>query len=136
METKTFELITKTGANSDHLLFSLSYLLIRETDGLEEINLDIPIRSLFNEPFQPDDFILTVIVFELQHGYNIPDDFLDYGLTLREFSKRISRLSQLKADEFEKHLQDMGLVASKAYPIDDETFDINQLEKILFDDRE
>ena len=136
METKTFELITKTGANSDHLLFSLSYLLIRETDGLEEINLDIPIRSLFNEPFQPDDFILTVIVFELQHGYNIPDDFLDYGLTLREFSKRISRLSQLKADEFEKHLQDMRLVASKAYPIDDETFDINQLEKILFDDRE
>ncbi|MBS4028948.1 MAG: hypothetical protein KGZ58_09950 [Ignavibacteriales bacterium] len=99
----------------NYLLFSLSYFIAQQNDFLEEVNVDIPIKELFSDKFPEEEFILTVGIFELHHGINIPDNYLDYGLTLREFVARVSALARLTSDEYAKHIKGMRDVAMRAF---------------------
>jgi len=106
-------------STDNHLLFSLTDFISIETTlrmffskGIayhKEINVDLPIEELFDEHFKDYHFILISGRFELHHGFNIPDEFLDYKKTLREFVNLVSQLPKSTPSEFKEHLEEFKL---------------------------
>lgn len=91
----------------DHLHFSFLYFLRQEAGEAIEFDIDVPIKSLFSATLTEDAFVLVIALFELHHAINIPDEFCNWSLTLREFLRRVSILSRLSPGEYCKHLHEL-----------------------------
>lgn len=113
MEISQFELLNRPASKYNYLLFSLLFLIVicLERDQDETIDVDAPIKELFCEDFDEKDFLFIKMAFELNHGYDIPNVYLDYDQTLREFTTRVSQLPHLSIEDFGKHLQEIVLIA-------------------------
>ena len=101
----------------DYLLFSFLYFLRQEDDHATAIDVDVPIKELFTDSLTDAAFTLTIILFELHHGIDIPDEYHDWDQSIRELLRRVATLPTLSSEEFGKHLQMMIRTFGLAAPL-------------------
>jgi hypothetical protein len=89
----------------NHLLFSFLYFLRQEDENATDLDIDVPIKDLFTTTLIKPGFALAVVLFELHHAIDMPDEFLDWNMSIREFLRRVATLPRLKPEEFGRHLQ-------------------------------
>jgi len=90
------------------LLFSFCHFLANTITYWDETHIDHPFSDLFiDNEFTEKHLVLLIGTFELHHGLNIPDEFLDYRLTIREFIEKVAKLPALSPEEFKLHLDNI-----------------------------
>ena len=96
-----FYLFKHTVLTESHLLFSLCYFLSSSIDYWEEKYVDLPIKELFHgKIFTAEHFTLIVGTFEFHHGISIPEDYLDFKLTIRQFIDKVALLPKLDTNTY------------------------------------
>jgi hypothetical protein len=99
--------VLESKMTDNHLLFSFMYFLRQEDDCVMDVDVDLPIKDVFSPSLTEPSFSLAVVLFELHHAINIPDEFLDWNMSIREFLRRVATLPKLTPEEFGKHLSEM-----------------------------
>jgi len=66
---------------------------------------------------------MVTAFFKLHHGINIPDDFQDYNLTLRQFVDKVSDLPKLSSADYLEHLQGIQFTLHEGLTSDEDDTD-------------
>lgn len=111
-----FSHLVETVSTDNHLLFSFAHLLSIANPSWSVACIKHPISDMFDDDFFPEPlFVLMVGVLELHHGIYIPDDYLDFNLTIEEFIQKISSLPKMEKEEYKQHLDDAREIRYKYY---------------------
>lgn len=111
-----FTHLVDTLSTDNHLLFSFTHLLSITYPSWTIAFVKSPISEMFDDDDFPEPlFVLLVGVFELQHGINIPEIYLDYSLTIEEFIDKVITLPKMNRDEYKNHLDDVREIRYSYY---------------------
>jgi hypothetical protein len=96
-----FYLFKHTLLTENHLLFSFCHFLSASIDYWDKKYVDLPIKELFHDKiFTAEHFTLIVGTFEFHHRVSIPEDYLDYNLTIRQFIDKVAMLPKLDTNTY------------------------------------
>src|ERR1035437_11000257 len=107
IDFQRFYSLNQSIATDNFLLFSFCHFLSNTITYWDETHIDHPFSDLFIDvEFTENHLVLLIGAFELHHGINIPDEFLDYSLTIREFIDKVAKLPILSPEEYKHHLEE------------------------------
>ena len=114
IDFQNFYYLRNSILTNNYLLFSFCHLVSNSITFWDDSHLEHPISKLFiDESFTKEHWILTISTFELHHGINIPDEFLDFNLTIREFIDKVTLLPKLSNEEYKIYLEDHREIIKK-----------------------
>ena len=88
----------------NHVVYSYFYFIDQEMCRARYIDPDISIEQQFDDVFTEYLLLTASVKFEMNHGIEIPDEYMDYSQTPRQLAERISQLPRVDDKDFEKFL--------------------------------
>ena len=119
MKNKIFPFVAFRESIDDHKLFSLMYFLQFLNDSEAEILSNVPMNELLLQGYDQGCLVLAIGIYELHQGINIPDEFLNFSLTPKQFIAETSKLPIIAPKEFAEHLREIVGAAQKAIQDED-----------------
>lgn len=113
IDFKRFFYLKDTITTDNHLLFSFCHLLSGVITNWDDELLNYPISDLINSDFTEEHIYMITSIFELHHGIDIPEDYLDFCLTFRQFIDKVTLLPKISPAEYKIHLDEMRVAGQK-----------------------